>query len=153
MLEASFFHYDDMLRAVRGLTPQQLAGFVADTLGGGAYISTYLGGNVDAAVALSFSKAMHAALGSPPPLQQSDVHANTVTLLADEGSCWLVWAVGAKNPTDSNSAVETYWQLGPSEHGLSARLTLLDVQLSPPRAHQNPRPRRTLRRPPPPRCA
>ena len=37
-----------------------------------------------------------------------------------------MWAGGAKNPTDSNSAVETYWQLGPSEHGLSARLTLLE---------------------------
>jgi secreted Zn-dependent insulinase-like peptidase len=124
-LDAAMPSAEELVAELGAASPAALRAHVRQMLVGGAHVAAYVGGNLDAAEARACFDGCVAALGAPPPLPASARLDEGCARLVGGGAHPVV-ALPAKNPAETNCAVELYFQLAPQSAEEGARLSLLE---------------------------
>lgn len=103
-------------------TAAAIVEYMRATLGRGARLVLYSGGNLNTTEAKRLFADVHKALGRPPPLASLPPLLQCVHL--PSGTAKRVTA--GKNKNDENAAVDIYWQVGADVADLGGRLALLE---------------------------
>ena len=115
-------HVDNVLAELMQAGPADVDRFARGLLGS-VHVECFCHGNLSQEQALSLGKGVRARLAGGPGLRAPDLPRHRVVAL-EAGSAYL-HRCAVRNPEETNSALENYYQLGPDSAEQRAMLMLL----------------------------